>query len=241
MKQFLGKQLAAAGKKLVRTTSGWKWGHFFSNFLAVVLGIILTFAGNNWLQQRNTQRDLKTSLQLIKDELNLNRENIAKMQDNYLKDRQAAKYLLQYQSDYFKADHKTLAESGACMFRSNFPSIVTDALEMLKSSGLLQKITDRKLAVEIIKTYSTIKSAKEATDSYYESKRKWQYKLMDIPAFVGYDDSDKSTFEKWTDYMKISQMVELVESIPNYFNGPYPYNEDLEAIDEAITAIDRAY
>ena len=34
-------------------------GDFVCNFTAVVLGIILTFMGSDWIEKRNTQRDVK--------------------------------------------------------------------------------------------------------------------------------------------------------------------------------------
>lgn len=51
-------------------------GDFVCNFTAVVLGIILTFMGSDWIEKRNTQRDVKSALQLVKAELNTNRKAI---------------------------------------------------------------------------------------------------------------------------------------------------------------------
>ena len=49
-------------------------GDFVCNFTAVVLGIILTFMGSDWIEKRNTQRDVKSALHLVKAELQTNRE-----------------------------------------------------------------------------------------------------------------------------------------------------------------------
>ena len=51
-------------------------GDFVCNFTAVVLGIILTFMGSDWIEKRNTQRDVKSALHLVKAELQTNRETI---------------------------------------------------------------------------------------------------------------------------------------------------------------------
>ena len=43
-----------------------RMGDFVCNFTAVVLGIILTFMGSDWIEKRNTQRDVKSALLLVK-------------------------------------------------------------------------------------------------------------------------------------------------------------------------------
>lgn len=63
--------------KLISTE--YKFGDFFRNFIAVMLGIIITFAGSDWITERNTQKELEKSLQLVKSELLLNKETIREM------------------------------------------------------------------------------------------------------------------------------------------------------------------
>ena len=53
-----------------------RMGDFVCNFTAVVLGIILTFMGSDWIEKRNTQRDVKSALLLVKAELKANRQTI---------------------------------------------------------------------------------------------------------------------------------------------------------------------
>lgn len=49
-------------------------GDFVCNFTAVVLGIILTFMGSDWIEKRNTQRDVKSALHLVKRNYRLTRK-----------------------------------------------------------------------------------------------------------------------------------------------------------------------
>lgn len=63
-------------KKITLLFKNHRMGDFVCNFTAVVLGIILTFMGSDWIEKRNTQRDVKSALLLVKAELKANRQTI---------------------------------------------------------------------------------------------------------------------------------------------------------------------
>lgn len=69
-------------------------GDFVCNFTAVVLGIILTFMGSDWIEKRNTQRDVKSALHLVKAELQTNRETILGGKQRVEREIRAAQFLL---------------------------------------------------------------------------------------------------------------------------------------------------
>lgn len=54
-------------------------GDFICNFIAVVLGIIITFWGGDWLEERKKQNEVKEALSLVKNEILINRGYIEEM------------------------------------------------------------------------------------------------------------------------------------------------------------------
>lgn len=64
-------------EKAKQISTEYKFGDFFRNFLAVILGIIITFAGSDWITEHNAQKEVKESILLVKSELQTNREDIA--------------------------------------------------------------------------------------------------------------------------------------------------------------------
>ena len=54
----------------------YRFGDFFRNFIAVVLGIVITFAGSDLIEERKIRNEVKDALSLVKDEILLNRETI---------------------------------------------------------------------------------------------------------------------------------------------------------------------
>ena len=66
-------------KKITLLFKNRRMGDFVCNFTAVVLGIILTFMGSDWIEKRNTQRDVKSALLLVNSELKDNIQTILEL------------------------------------------------------------------------------------------------------------------------------------------------------------------
>ena len=45
-------------EKIKRISVEYKFGDFFRNFIAVILGIVITFAGSDYISERNTQKEV---------------------------------------------------------------------------------------------------------------------------------------------------------------------------------------
>lgn len=69
-------------EKIKRISVEYKFGDFFRNFIAVILGIVITFAGSDYISERNTQKEVEKSLMLVKSELMLNRKEMKSMGEN---------------------------------------------------------------------------------------------------------------------------------------------------------------
>lgn len=62
----------------------YRFGDFFRNFIAVVLGIVITFAGSDLIEERKIRNEVKDALSLAKDEILLNRETIEELMEQEL-------------------------------------------------------------------------------------------------------------------------------------------------------------
>ena len=92
-------------------------GDFVCNFTAVVLGIILTFMGSDWIEKRNTQRDVKSALHLVKAELQTNRETILGGKQRVEREIRAAQFLLRNMTvDLLQRGLQALAEDVLARF-----------------------------------------------------------------------------------------------------------------------------
>ena len=107
-------------------------GDFVCNFTAVVLGIILTFMGSDWIEKRNTQRDVKSALHLVKAELQTNRETILGGKQRVEREIRAAQFLLRNKDSLLVVSKDSLEYYS---FQTSFITFTTDALELMKSSS----------------------------------------------------------------------------------------------------------
>lgn len=62
----------------------YRFGDFFRNFIAVVLGIVITFAGSDLIEERKIRNEVKDALSLVKDEILLSRETIEELMEQEL-------------------------------------------------------------------------------------------------------------------------------------------------------------
>ena len=70
----------------------YRFGDFFRNFIAVVLGIVITFAGSDLIEERKIRNEVKDALSLVKDEILLNRETIEELMEQELFEQRGACY-----------------------------------------------------------------------------------------------------------------------------------------------------
>lgn len=148
----------------------WDWMSFLTNFTAVVLGIVMTFAIQKIIDNKNERNDVKKSLQLVRDELVANLNELLVCDTAYTKELQAAEFLIKYEDDYSLAPVDSLYLFANEPFILREMSVVSDAFELQKMSSLLQKIKNQELSLEIIQTYAALNNAASSYNSYYEMK-----------------------------------------------------------------------
>ena len=168
-------------EKIKRISTEYKFGDFFRNFIAVVLGIIITFAGSDWITERNTQKEIKKSLQLVKSELLLNREEMEALRDRIVLEQYAANYLFEHKDNPAEMPQDSIRKYFPLPFQWSKFTFTNDAMEMLKASALIQKIQNKELALQIMKVYGAIKAAEISFDKYSNVKDQVQNEFNDNP------------------------------------------------------------
>ena len=72
---------------------------FFSNLVAVILGIVITFAVQGMINRAQDRKDVRSALELVRSELATNLEDIG-MLDEFLDETQvSARYLAAHEKD----------------------------------------------------------------------------------------------------------------------------------------------
>lgn len=231
-------------KKAQKVSTEYKFGDFFRNFIAVILGIIITFIGSDWIAERNKQKELREALLLVKNEMMLNRNNIEKMMQQEIFEQTGALYLYQYRHNMEKASPDSLDKYGSTPFRTSAFLPITDAMEMLKTTSLISAIKDKKLATQIIQTYNTIEGAHLTFDSFTGIKIQSMRELGNLPEVKKFRTNGKptTTQENWTFYCKFPEGLQAISSIASVHDSPSRmYGRYIKQINETIAKLDETY
>ena len=231
-------------EKVKRMSTEYRFGDFFRNFIAVVLGIVITFAGSDLIEERKIRNEVKDALSLVKDEILLNRETIEELMEQELFEQRGACYLLQYKDSIDKASPDSIEKYGYSPFQSFNPIYIDDAMEMLKSSSLISAIENKKLATRIIQTYNTIKTAYGSFGAFMDIKLKCIEKLTDKAEVREALAKNKlrTKMQEWNFYFTIPEGVQAEQQISYIHSYPRKmYGRYMEQIDETLAAIDEMY
>ena len=184
-------------EKIKRSAIKGRLGDFICNFIAVVLGIAITFVGSDMIQEHNKKKEVAQALQLVKSELLINRETIEEMMKIEKINKEGACYLLQYKDKMNEASSDSLNYYGYFPFQSQDFLPVTDAMEMLRASSVMQNIKNKELAVEIIQAYAVIKSAHLFYEGFSKAKETGVEKCVSQQEFRKISNENKSLRETW--------------------------------------------
>lgn len=149
------------------------WFGYLMNFVAVCLGIVITFAGQGMINRSAEKKEVKSSLELVKSELQDNLSYI-ELADSVLADfSSAAQFLIRYEGRYAEAPEDSMATY--CNVPLMFFEIThsDEALELLKNSNLFTKIKDMNLSLEILHTYGAIADEMTVVKVYNEYKNNY--------------------------------------------------------------------
>ena len=154
---------------------------FFSELLAVVLGIVITFAVQGMIDRAHDRQEVRQALQLVRTELVNNREDINDLKAFLNQEMESAQFLSENAAllkDLDRLDSLTAAPVkyhlgfiGADVYIA-FPH---DALELLKMSSIFQKIGDNTLSMKIIRAYDCCATMATSVDSHIKARDSQQY------------------------------------------------------------------
>lgn len=223
---------------MIRISAEYKFGDFFRNFIAVALGIIITFAGSDWIEERKTQKEIKDALQLVKVEMQTNRETLQSLIERITLEQQGAKYLLKNKDNMQEIPKDSLNKYAALPFQwANF-IFSNNAMEMLKASGLIQKIENKELSLQILTIYTEIKEVENAYSKYSEIKKELQNNLDNIPDIKQWSIQATNSRDNWEFFFKYPEGIQLVQQIPE-IQSTELYKNRLEHINEVISFIEK--
>lgn len=146
------------------------WGSFFVNITSVVLGIFITFGIQSLIDRSQEKKDVAAALELVKEELVNNNDNLKDVIKLVNLEKASAISMLGNIGTLKKCDLDSVATWNTALGTEYFFTVTDDALELLKSSSLFQKINDKSLALGIIKAYDYLEANSKAFNTHEQYK-----------------------------------------------------------------------
>jgi len=154
----------------MKTASRFDAVGFFSNILAVILGIAITFSLQGIIDRHNQKENILSALRIVGEELTGCRNDLAECAVFLDKERTAALYLSNNLSQLHSCPVDSVAEYGTVYISEMLLTLPDDALELLKSSSLFSAINDNELSLAIIRAYDQCNALRQIFNRHEEKK-----------------------------------------------------------------------
>ena len=194
--------------------------NFWLNVLSVVLGIAITFSIQGIIDHSRDRKEVRSALELIRSELQVNRDDIAEITEYLRQERRSASYLAAHSNDLNGCPIDSVLYHGGIVFAEASITTSHDALELLKMSSLFQKIGDNNLSMKIIRAYDACESIASTVNRHIETRNsRFQVAIDDIREYVRTE----------TGYYTILWLATQAE--PSSFTDPVDLDAAIRAID----------
>lgn len=228
-------------QRLKKSIASWKLGDYFRQLSVVILGIIVTFAASDALTEYTQAREIRSTLQLVKNELERNLEALKWISNRVELERRVGTYVLEHRSDLNRASEDTLRKYQWILFQTRDFLYTKDALDLLKTSSLFQKIKPRTIGLQVIEAYNALESSASTVRAYYQMKDGYLDGLMLDERFDFYNTGLRLPVRDfWRNTLEIREGWLLCNFSVNNF-GPTPFAVRTETVEKTIAMLTREY
>lgn len=206
---------------------------FFSNMIAVVLGIVITFYVQGLIDRASDRKEVRSALELVRSELNANMDDIALL-ENYLNDeRKAAQFFLDHRNDLALCPEDSVSYHSGILFADVSISVCQDALQLLKMSSLFPKVGDNALSMKIIRAYDCCESVASTLNRHIQA-RDTRFENSVTQESAG--RYARSGFIDIRDYLQTDYGLYAIRWLTNHAEPKY--YTDVSDVQVAVEAID---
>lgn len=225
---------------LHETLQSWKLGKYFRELSIVIAGVFITLAGTDFINDTSQKKQIKESMLMIKMELEENLKNINYAETHYLNEIIFFQLLIKKQDSLQAIQASILEDNVNAPFRSYDLYYSEDALEVLKSSALMQQIPDKQFILKLLQAYKGCREINEDNKSYYAYKKEHIARYMSRQTVHKPNKNYKDIYEVWDSCLQDPDIKQLIMYMPNTFDEN-PFTAPKKVIKEMIQLIDQKY
>lgn len=233
-----GSRSGQSGSAPARKPGRWTWREYMLQLSVVILGIVITFAGSGLIERWQRQRQIKTVMKLIVEELRENRRMVQHCTEKFIYDRNGMLMFGRYGKEVDKIPQDSLLYYNS-IWSLRDVVFMDDAVEVLKLSGLISTIRDKDFLMRILGCYRGLDGFAKNVDSYNRFKMdalKHYYAENKVGDF-GLTDLRND----WKQLLDDPMCNSFIGSSACYFGyGDYLWH-DIAGVGKTIAAINEKY
>lgn len=207
----------------------------------VIIGVVLTFAGSDLLSRYARSREVRTTMKLVYAELEADRTELRETLDWMRWEAHACRVIVDNRHDLSRIPADTMESFVHVGSRivSYHPS--RDAFDVLKNSGLMAAVNDKRFLLTLTQGYAALEQMEENVGVYYGQKLS---ALNEMTRTLGKAESESyysgGLYAVWNCILSSPSSADFVRSVPSFFQEEYLAGL-LADVDRAIAAIGAGY
>jgi len=213
-----------------------KWREYVIQLSVVIIGIMVTFIGSDLISRWSRQRQVKTIMQLVVEELKENRKSLDYVCEKLEEDQRGMLLIREYDFNLDTIPVDSLDAYRYLLGGMRSLKVQSDALEVLKTAGVIPSLGDKTLLMEILKCYSEQNEFRAQVESYNKMKMNGVNHMQANPQQLRIAEDDPRGM--WKEIMADPVCASFISSAVYYFGMGGDYFARMRRMaDDVITAI----
>lgn len=166
------KKYLKMNKSLKKRLRNWKIGDYIRQFSIVTGGVLLTLWLTTKIADASKQKEVRQAMQFVTSELRDNLQVVRDYRSKYRKDKWVARRLLEadfslagFPSDTIEIYSQQITSGMGKPYR-----LSSDALEMLKTTGIASHIADKQTLIDLLRCYKELAAFDDYMELYYDQR-----------------------------------------------------------------------
>lgn len=222
-----------------RSFSTWTWREYALQLSVVIIGVFVTFVGSDLVSRWSRVRQAKTMMQLVAEELSVNRQQLVQMCDKLRYDHRGVLMFQHYRMDVDKIPTDSLEKYMHIIGSIQGLTLQTDALEVLKASGLIPAIGDKQLLMELMGSYKMLSDLDANIRFYNKRKEDAMNHLFANSSALDFNSDDVRV--SWRAMMDNPMCRAFMATAAYSFGDEGSFDASIAGMDETIASIKKKY
>lgn len=215
------------------------WRSYVIQLSVVIVGVMVTFVGSDLIGRWSRAREVRRVMQLVVDELRINRVQLEKVCGKLRYDRNGMLMLQRYEMDLAKIPADSLDYYVRIIGVSESLRPHVDALEVLKTSGVIASVSDKQLLLGVLGCYNRMQSLDKNVETYNGRKMAaLDHLFANSDQFYIAENNSRGT---WNAFLGNPMCSAFLGCMAYYFGFEDRFDDFLTDIDHTVASINKEY